>query len=106
MFYELRDTRGMPQCGCDVRRFGEWFELAEYVDEHEDVYERIHDGYAVVLENNDPHYVMETADGYEIVTRDELPELYAAAIGYGYGSESTFDNWLFDMQRAGIITEG
>lgn len=50
MAYEIHDTHGAPQCGCEVLRFEEWWELDEYIDGNPDVYERICDGYALIEE--------------------------------------------------------
>lgn len=48
--FELHDSHGAPQCGCEVIRFEEWYEVEDYISEHPDVCERIDKGYAVVLE--------------------------------------------------------
>ena len=50
MFYEVLDTHGVPQCGCEILRFEEFWEVIEYIDENPDVMERIEDGYATIRE--------------------------------------------------------
>ena len=50
MMYEIHDTHGAPQCGCEVIAFYEWWELVEYLDEHPDVVERIKEMYATIVE--------------------------------------------------------
>ena len=53
MFYEVHDTYGAQQCGCEVKRFAYWWELEDYLDEYPDVVDRIHEGYANVVERNE-----------------------------------------------------
>lgn len=48
--YEIHDTYGAPQCGCEIIRFEEWYELEEYLDANPDVMERIEGGYAAIKE--------------------------------------------------------
>lgn len=48
--YRLENTWGLPQCGCEVIDFGEWYELEEYIDNNPDVEELIHEGYARISE--------------------------------------------------------
>lgn len=52
MSYEIHDTHGAPQCGCEVIAFETWWELEEYLDEHPDVMERIHEMYATIVERS------------------------------------------------------
>ena len=48
--YEIHDSHGAPQCGCEVTRFETWWELQEYLDEHPDVVERLEERYATIIE--------------------------------------------------------
>ena len=48
--YEIHDTYELPQCGVEVKAFDDWYELQEYIEAHEDVYNRICDGYATIIE--------------------------------------------------------
>ena len=50
MYYEIHDSHGAPQCGCEIIRFEEWYEVEEYLDEHPDVMERIDQMYATIVE--------------------------------------------------------
>lgn len=50
MMYEIHDSHGAPQCGCEIIRFETWWELEEYLDEHPDVTERISEMYATIRE--------------------------------------------------------
>ena len=50
MKYEIHDSHGMPQCGCEITKFDEWYEVEEYLDEHPDVAERIGEMYATIVE--------------------------------------------------------
>lgn len=52
MSYEVHDTHGAPQCGCEVIRFDEWWELEEYLDESPDLMERLEEGYAFIVERS------------------------------------------------------
>jgi len=52
VLYEIHDSRGAPQCGCEITRFEFWWELEEYIDEHPDVYERIGEMYATIVERS------------------------------------------------------
>ena len=48
--YAVEDTYGAPQAGVDVKKFQEWYELEEYLDQNPDVEERIEEGYARIVE--------------------------------------------------------
>lgn len=48
--YAIQDTRGLPQAGVDVKKFEEWYELEEYLDKNPDVMDRIHEGYARIVD--------------------------------------------------------
>lgn len=48
--YEIHDSYGVPQCGVDIKSFDDWYELQEYIEVHEDVYNRICEGYAIIIE--------------------------------------------------------
>lgn len=48
--YAIEDTRGLPQCGCETRKFEDWGEIEEYLEENPDVNKRIQDGYAQIVE--------------------------------------------------------
>lgn len=48
--YEIHDSHGAPQCGCEVLRFDTWWEVEEYLDAHPDVVARIDEMYATVQE--------------------------------------------------------
>lgn len=48
--YEIHDTYGAPQCGCEVIRFESWYEVEDYINEHHDVTERLEEGYATIVE--------------------------------------------------------
>lgn len=50
MKYEIHDSKGAPQCGCEITKFDEWYEVEEYLEAHPDVYERIRNGYATIVE--------------------------------------------------------
>lgn len=50
MTYQLQDSHGAPQCGCEIISFSEWWEVEEYLDANPDVMERISEGYAVITE--------------------------------------------------------
>lgn len=50
MRYELHDSRGLPQCGCEVTSFDTWWELEDHLDSHPDVMERIEEMYATIVE--------------------------------------------------------
>jgi len=50
MKYEIHDSHGAPQCGCEIVTFDTCWDLDDYLDEHPDVYERISDGYATIVE--------------------------------------------------------
>ena len=103
MFYEIHDSHGAPQCGCEVKRFTDWFLLEYYIEENPDVEERIAEMYATVIERNEPHYEYDDGDSWQVVLPDELPGMYDDAIERGYGNESTFDSWLDDMERWKIL---
>lgn len=47
--YEIQDSYGAPQCGVESVKFEEWYELESYLDDNPDVYERVKDGYAVII---------------------------------------------------------
>lgn len=106
MFYEIHDSHGMPQCGCDVKRFTEWYDVEEYVEMNPNIMERFDEMYATIIERHEPCYMMETSEYpfYAVVMPDELPGMYRDAIAAGYGDESTFDSWLSDMKRWHILT--
>lgn len=115
MFYEIHDTYGAPQCGCEVTRFAEWWEVEEYLDRYPGVMERVHDMYATITERDEPCYLLCAAEyptfsvrivsiDATVVLPEEIPGMYAEAIEYGYGDESTLESWLFDMERQGILT--
>ena len=58
------------------------------------------------MESTHKPYYMAPMDDYPywyMVELDELPEMYAEAIAFGYGSESTFADWLNDMERQGLL---
>lgn len=50
MAYQIQDSHGAPQCGCEVIDFGEWWEVEEYLDANPEVVERISEGYALIKE--------------------------------------------------------
>lgn len=50
MAYEIHDTHGAPQCGCEVLRFEWFYELEEYLEDNPDVEERIREDYAFIKE--------------------------------------------------------
>lgn len=50
MRYEVHDTYGAPQCGCEVRKFAEWWEVEEYLESNPEVLYRIEEGYATIVE--------------------------------------------------------
>lgn len=47
--FEIHDSYGYPQCGCEITTFDEWYELEEYIDANPDVLERIYEGYATII---------------------------------------------------------
>lgn len=53
MRYEIHDSRWLPQCGCEITIFEEWWEVEEYLDENPDVMERIEQMYATIVEYQD-----------------------------------------------------
>ncbi len=105
MFYEFHNTHGAPQCGCEVVRFAEWYEVEEHI-EITGAYNDIENGYASIVENDEPCYLLEWDEYpfYRVVLPDELPVMHREAIAHGYGHESTFENWLSDMERSRILT--
>ena len=50
MKYEIHDSHGAPQCGCEIVKFDSNWDMDDYLEEHPDVYERIKEGYATVVE--------------------------------------------------------
>lgn len=50
MKYEIHDSHGAPQCGCEIVKFDSDWDMDDYLEEHPDVYERIREGYATVVE--------------------------------------------------------
>ena len=52
MKYELQDTWGMPQCGCEVLTFDEFWELLEYIEETPGLEDRLSEGYALIIERS------------------------------------------------------
>lgn len=104
--FELWDTYGAPQCGCDVKRFAEWYDVEEFIELHPDVLGRLDECDAYIIERHEPCYLLDTDEYpyYRVVMPDELPGMYRDAIAAGYGDESTFTDWLFDMERHSLIT--
>lgn len=51
MKYEIHDSHGLPQCGCEVIQFETWGELEEYLDANPEVMERIEEMYATIVHN-------------------------------------------------------
>ena len=47
--YEIHDCHWLPQCGCDIIRCEEWYEVEEYFEDA-DAMERLEQGYAIVKE--------------------------------------------------------
>lgn len=47
--YEIRDTYGLPQCGCEAVACETWEDVEAYF-ENEDAYERLQEGYASIQE--------------------------------------------------------
>ncbi len=50
MKYEIHDSHGAPQCGCEVTRFDDSYAMDDYLCDHPDVCERINEGYATIVE--------------------------------------------------------
>ena len=50
MAYQIQDSHGAPQCGCEIIDFGDWWEVEEYLDANLEVVERISEGYALIKE--------------------------------------------------------
>lgn len=50
MRYQIHDTYGAPQCGCEIVEFASWWELEDYIENTEGLFERIKNGYAVIKE--------------------------------------------------------
>lgn len=106
MFYEIRDTYGAPQCGCNVKRFTEWYDVEEYIEMNPDVMERLDSYDAFIIHREESHYLLDSDEYpfYTVVLPGELPGMFAGAIEYGYGTESDYADWITDMERLGILT--
>ena len=50
--YVLQDNHGAPQCGVETLYFESYEDLAEYLDAHLDVNDRITEGYAIVTDGD------------------------------------------------------
>ena len=50
MAYEIHDSHGAPQCGCETIRFDEWWEVEDYLDLNPEVADRIAEMYAEIVE--------------------------------------------------------
>lgn len=49
--YIVKDNCGLPQCGnYDEYTFSEFWELEEFLDDNQDIMERIRDQYAIIIE--------------------------------------------------------
>lgn len=50
--YVIYDTWGIPQCGCEVLEFDEYYEAEIYIDNHPDLQIRMIEGYATFVEED------------------------------------------------------
>ena len=50
--YILKDTCGLPQCGSISTCFDDWYELQDYIEDDEELLERLEQGYAVIVEQD------------------------------------------------------
>ena len=48
--WAIEDTFGAPQAGVDVQKFETYNDLELYIEEHPEVGDRIHEGYAMIKE--------------------------------------------------------
>ena len=105
MFYELHDSHGAPQCGCEIIRFADRYELDDYLDFKQDVCERIESGYAVIVERYEPYYLLDSGNySYTVIPPDEIHDLWVNSIEYGDDGTRTLDEWVKDMTRSGELT--
>lgn len=64
MRYELHDSHGMPQCGCEVLSFETLGEVIELIEEDAALMERIDGGYATIVEVIDEEEYSERLAGW------------------------------------------
>lgn len=55
--YEIHDTFGAPQCGCEIYKFDNYNDMIDFLEENEEVLNRLEEGYAIIKEKY--YYVSE-----------------------------------------------